>query len=359
MASVGETLAFVIYFIKKRWFAGDQQQRILKKQTGLNADEDLSMLQSEEEAPAKIKPWLFAIPAWLDMTESVLKNIATTMIAASIVQMLRSTVFIYCALLALFFLHKRLYRQHWASMATIGLGVGMVGLAYFLYKKENKDYSATDQLVGFILLQVGQLFGAFAFVAEEKFLGDCDTLDPLVVVGFEGVWGLLAWAVLLPIFQFVPCSFDSVCTNGIIEDTAGVFRDYAANPVHIAYSLSLILLVTALNVCGVSVTKYGSSAQRTTCDIMRNLFVWIFFMSVSINGQPPKEQFNFLQLAGFVVVTAGVLVYNEIVVLPFWGFGDKTRVKLEQRDRMQISIDHVDRPVARYEALDEDKKPLY
>jgi hypothetical protein len=52
---------------------------------------------------------MFAIPAWLDMIESCLKNVATTMIAQSVVQMLRSTIFVYCALLALFFLKKRLY----------------------------------------------------------------------------------------------------------------------------------------------------------------------------------------------------------------------------------------------------------
>jgi len=68
------------------------------------------------------------------MTESVLKNLATTMIAVSIVQMLRTTIFIYCALLALIFLKKRLYRHHWVSMATIVVGVVTVGIAYMLYR---------------------------------------------------------------------------------------------------------------------------------------------------------------------------------------------------------------------------------
>lgn len=38
-----------------------------------------------DEKPLNIDKRLFAIPAWLDMIESVLKNIAVTMIAASIV----------------------------------------------------------------------------------------------------------------------------------------------------------------------------------------------------------------------------------------------------------------------------------
>jgi hypothetical protein len=36
-------------------------------------------------------------------------------------------------------------------------------------------------------------------IVEEKLLGDY-YLDPLKVVGLEGMWGLAIWCVLLPIF---------------------------------------------------------------------------------------------------------------------------------------------------------------
>jgi hypothetical protein len=36
-------------------------------------------------------------------------------------------------------------------------------------------------------------------MAEEKMLGNY-TLDPLYVVGMEGMWGLVYWAIMLPIF---------------------------------------------------------------------------------------------------------------------------------------------------------------
>jgi hypothetical protein len=56
--------------------------------------------------PPRFKKKLLAIPAALDMFENVLTNIAMTMIAASIVQMMRSSIFVYCALLGLFYLKK-------------------------------------------------------------------------------------------------------------------------------------------------------------------------------------------------------------------------------------------------------------
>jgi len=39
---------------------------------------------------------------------------------------------------------------------------------------------------------------------------------------------------------------------------------------------------TFLNIAGVSVTKYGSAAQRTTVDMAKKLFVWIIFMNLPI-----------------------------------------------------------------------------
>ena len=108
----------------------------------------------EKAPPVNVK--LFAIPAWLDTIESCLKNVAVTMIAQSVVQMLRSTVFVYCALMALFFLKKRLYRHHWTSMIIVVTGVILVGVSYLLRDQDSTNtYSGSDIVIGLVLLQVG------------------------------------------------------------------------------------------------------------------------------------------------------------------------------------------------------------
>ncbi|TNV78785.1 hypothetical protein FGO68_gene844 [Halteria grandinella] len=344
LCCIGEMMAFIVLAVKNRV----EKKKNVQKDTVLlhngkdqiqSFDESATM-QTEQQV--EIKKYLFAIPAWLDMTESVLKNIATTMIAASIVQMLRGSVFIYCALLGLFFLKKPLYRHHFFAMMPILGGLVLVGIAFYLKSDQSKTYSFSDMLLGFILLQIGQIFGAFAFVAEEKFLGEYEDLDPLVVVGWEGVWGFLLWLILLPIFQNIPCDNKLICTNGVIEDTVGAIDDYAANPTLIILSIALILDVSLLNIAGVNVTKYGSSAQRTTCDLLRNMFVWVFFLFVPIyNAQTDSyqyiEMFSMFQFFGFIVLTFGVLVYNEIVVLPCWSLNQYTRIAIGEREKMKES----------------------
>lgn len=77
-----------------------------------------------------------AIPAAFDIVASTLMNIALTMVAASVYQMLRGMIIIITALMAIIFLKKKLFSHHWSSIVVIFTGVFMVGLAALLIKTD-------------------------------------------------------------------------------------------------------------------------------------------------------------------------------------------------------------------------------
>jgi drug/metabolite transporter (DMT)-like permease len=52
--------------------------------------------------------------------------------------MLRSSVVVFSALLALFFLKKKLYRHHTASIAAIVIGIFLGGLSQVLNSDKDK-----------------------------------------------------------------------------------------------------------------------------------------------------------------------------------------------------------------------------
>lgn len=72
---------------------------------------------------------MLAIPSFFDIIETSFKNVTLTLIAASVTQMLRSSVVFFTAMLALIFLKKKLYRHHWTSLAFIVIGIFLVGLS--------------------------------------------------------------------------------------------------------------------------------------------------------------------------------------------------------------------------------------
>lgn len=183
--------------------------------------------------------------------------------------------------------------------------------------------------LGIILIIASQFFAGTMFIIEEKLLGDY-YLDPLKVVGFEGLWGLIYYAILLPIFQQIKCNVDGLCTNGRLEDTAQAFSQMGQEPVLIAYSICIIFSIACFNGFGVAVTKNASSAQRSTIDTSRTVLIWVFCLIYP--GAGVHEEFHFLQLGGFIVLVIGTLVYNEIIVIPFLGLDQNTRAALAQKE---------------------------
>ena len=174
-----------------------------------------------------------------------------------------------------------------------------------------------------LLLLLAQCFTGGQFITEEKILGGY-YLDSLLVVGLEGFWGCLYYAILLPIFQHINCTGD-ICPNGVLEDTALVFKEMGEHPELIAQSLGIIVSIACFNACGVMVTKYASAAQRSTIDTCRTLLIW--FVQIGRG----KEDFLWAELGGFFLLVGGTLVYNEIVVLPIAFFSKNTKREMRKR----------------------------
>ena len=101
-----------------------------------------------------------------------------------------------------------------------------------------------------------------------------------------------------------------------------------------------MIIVPLMYACGLSITKLGSAAQRTTIDCARNITVWIFFMTVPVFGKI-MEYFMWLQLLGFVILLLGVLVYNEILIIPLWRFNYYTGQAIAERKDEQEREQHL------------------
>lgn len=104
-------------------------------------------------------------------------------------------------------------------------GVILVGLATLISDKQsdhNPLQRTTEDIVyGIILLQFGILCGTVGFIIEEKFMRNHKHLDPISIVGAEGVSATCLWIIILPVFYYIPCASTSYCTNGHLEDTPG------------------------------------------------------------------------------------------------------------------------------------------
>jgi drug/metabolite transporter (DMT)-like permease len=142
-------------------------------------------------------------------------NAGLLMVAASIYQMTRGALVLFVGLFSVIFLKRHLHLFQWLSLMGVVMGVAVVGLAGAIWPDEKPENSiglpeedslkdgglsdATRAIVGVLLIAGAQIFTATQFVLEEWLL-ERSSIEPLRVVGWEGIFGfsatLLAMLVL-------------------------------------------------------------------------------------------------------------------------------------------------------------------
>lgn len=173
----------------------------------------------------KLNVWLLIVPSFFDVIENTSKNIALSLISSSVTQMMRSSAIVFTALFSVFFLKRRLYRQHWTGLVTMVLGICLVGVAS-MNANSSTVVDKNRNIWGITVLIIGQIFGASGYIIEEKLLGDFEDFDPHVMAGIEGMFAVVLQIVTLTIFQFIPCDDENLCQKPLVENTVEAFIEY-------------------------------------------------------------------------------------------------------------------------------------
>lgn len=162
---------------------------------------------------------LLALPACCDIAGTTLMNVGLLFVAASIYQMTRGALVLFVGLFSVLFLRRRLYMYQWAALFVVVLGVALVGLAGSLFgdhPDKGTTQNATDAVsdivmqaraftetpaavktfIGVLLIAAAQIFTASQFVLEEWILENY-AMDPLRVVGWEGIFGFSVTVVAM------------------------------------------------------------------------------------------------------------------------------------------------------------------
>ena len=288
----------------------------------------------------KAKFWNFLFPALFDILGSSISSISLSFLPSSIYQMFRGAIIIFTCTASILFLKNKYYRQHFLGIVIVVIGLIIVGINAALGGKDEFD---SKIILGIFLVTLSQVFSCFLFVSEEKILKNYD-VPPLKAVGMEGMWGVGCYIILLFIFYFIRCEDwydilkDNIC---IKDDLEGAIRFenalFAFRQIWYSWEIKLylsmyILSIAFFNFSGLTISKNASATSRTIVDTLRTIVVWSFFLVMPFVPEETKETFSWLQLVGFLILILGGLIYNEILVIKFWGFADNTKAAIKKRE---------------------------
>ncbi|KAI0910274.1 hypothetical protein F4824DRAFT_31227 [Ustulina deusta] len=264
---------------------------------------------------------LLSLPAICDIIGTTLMNAGLLMVAASIYQMTRGALVLFVGLFSLIFLGRKLHLFQWLSLVGVVLGVALVGLAGAIQPDSKEkatslitladDPAAADAvrvILGVLLIAGAQIFTATQFVLEESLL-ERSSIEPIEVVGWEGLFGLSVTLIGMLVLHFAIGRTDAG-RFGPFDAVEGL-RQMVENKVILITSFLIMLSIGGFNFFGLSVTRTVSATSRSTIDTCRTLFIWIVSLGLG------WETFKWLQVAGFVLLVYFTFVFNGLVQPPF------------------------------------------
>ena len=118
----------------------------------------------------EFNPFIWAIPAMLDLCATSILYVALTWTYAASYQMLRGSVVIFTGFMSVAFLGNELKIRHWVGMLTIIFGLVVVGYGDYTYFNLHSvaGLSLNTVLAGDLLIVLAQIIKAVQFTVEEK-----------------------------------------------------------------------------------------------------------------------------------------------------------------------------------------------
>ncbi|KAJ2808787.1 hypothetical protein H4R20_000645 [Coemansia guatemalensis] len=260
--------------------------------------------------------WMW-IPATCDLLGTTLMNVGLFFTSASVYQMLRGAVVIFSGLFSVLFLGHRLERFQVISLAMVVAGVTIVGMSHIISPPINAygqlhagtkaaEHETLKAALGVALVLGAQVFTATQFVVEEKIIRRYH-ITPLRAVGLEGVFGALTIMAAIPVLHL---TIGRSHPGGYFDAPEG-FKQIYQNPAIWQITIFIMLSIAMFNYFGLSVTRHLSATSRATIDTCRTLFIWMSSLALG------WESFNWLQVAGFIILVYGTFIYNRVISLPF------------------------------------------
>ena len=251
-----------------------------------------------------------------------INTVGLTRINVSIYMMLRGSLSIFSTIFSILFLKKRFMLYQWIGIILTILSLIIVGIAGVLINGNEDDdrFTWIDRLIGVIIIIIAQVIQGWQLVFDE-YMTQTLKLPVMLVVGMEGVWGVLIMIfIAFPLCFIIPGNDPSPFPDGSFENLWDSLLMIGNSGALLAIAIISCIAIGCYDIAGMTVTATMSSVNRTIFEALRTLTTWITMLIIGATGSRYGEKLNklsWLELLGFILLVYSSLVYNNVVSLPF------------------------------------------
>ena len=303
---LGEFFCFIFIFIRK-------------SKHSVNNLSDISKINISSKKTSELITWYqkygwycYIIPSICELITNVLEVICYNYLSSPMIvslQMQRITFVMYYR-----FNHiNRTFFKH----QKLGMIIYIIGITTTLIEiiLSNNTINPEKFIIIGIML-VAEFFGSLTLLTEEFLMNKLDS-TPGEVNFFKGIFGLIMCLILyFPIGILLELFFQSSNYKDPFESLINtVNMQFFVITYTIAFCLSNFFVVANL--------KFTESLTVCTINSGRLVLVWIVTICININSFDPIE------ITGGLLIVFGILIYNEFIVIPWFGFKKSAQKSME------------------------------
>ena len=240
---------------------------------------------------------------------------------------IRSREILFASLICYFTIGLKFNKHHIISLLIIFFCVITLYIFEVSCQFSNDYY---ENLLEFLILQGFKILINIARVFSdviERYLFDYNNVSPFKILLLKGIIEVILMLIYILSYVFND-EFHYLFNNNKIEN----------NKFYLF--ISIILIIIYLVVSGFTsiykmyTVKSYTPMTRTLSDIMLDSFFWIYFSSPRQEKDKKKQIksfYFFFNYIGQLITLLFNFVYNEFIILNFWGLGNNTHYEIARR----------------------------
>lgn len=238
---------------------------------------------------------------------------------------LKIVVIFFYAFLSYYILSYPLYLHHKCSL--LFFAIGFCFILFEAIKDNNLEwYWITCLVFCYLLIGVQNTY--------EKKLMEYKFISPYKLLIIEGAFGIVLSIIMQVILFYIPCPGHWKCSDENSIENIRVFFDIYNESVFYYIALYMLFL-GAIYLLFFLTIKHFTPTHLAVSDIFASLIYWAaeFYYNKQIEFDLKR-----LYLSGYIIVSFGGLVYNEIIILYCCNLEKNTKKEIRKRSLIDYAM---------------------
>lgn len=301
---VGEMISILVFWLKFK---------VLKLRIDKNFKYD-DLQDVHQNWITKLGNWAYIIPGFCEFLGSFLETIAYNYLSPPSIVSLKCLTTVFILYYRFFHINRTVFKHQKLGLAIYSIGIILI-IAEVIAEKAAYNVEIS-KIICIILMFFAEAFTALNMILMEYLMSKFNTTTEIVN------WIKGATGFILCLVSFIPIGF---LLKGIFTNYSFYtpFNEIQDNKAFLWISIGLVFISYFLSDVVCRTLKFSEILTVVTVESGKIVVVWALELAL-------RKEISTLEILGGVFIILGLLIFNEVIIIPFFGLRKSAKESMEQ-----------------------------